>query len=93
MIPQSIARIILLPSTKCSRARESLHIHPFVCTLYAYARNRLRTVKIKSCTKVAQALSVSLFPASPDLSTFPESRAFQPLTSSALTKKNTRSPI
>lgn len=44
------ARIILLPSTKCSRSHESLRIHPFVCTLYAYARNRLRTVKIKSCT-------------------------------------------
>ena len=93
MIPQSIARIILLPSTKCSRARESLHIHPFVCTLYAYARNRLRTVKIKSCTKVAQALFVSLFPTPQNVRTFPKYRAFQPLTSSALTKKNTRIPI
>lgn len=93
MIPQSSARIILLPSTKCSRTRESLRIHPFVCTLYAYARNRLRTVKIKSCTKVAQALSVSLFPASLNLSTFPESRAFQLLAPPALTKKNTRTPI
>lgn len=93
MIPQSSARIILLPSTKCSRARESLRIFPFTCTLYAYSRNRLRTVKIKSCTKVAQALSVSLFPASLNLSTFPESRAFQLLAPPALTKKNTRTSI
>ena len=93
MIPQSSARIILLPSTKCSRARESLRILPLVCMLYAYSRNRLRTVKIKSCTKVAQAFSVSLFPASLNLSTFPKSRAFQPLAPPALTKKNTRTPI
>lgn len=93
MIPQSSARIILLPSTKCSSARESLRIFPFVCTLYAYSRNRLRTVKIKSCTKVAQALSVSPFPASSHPSTFPESRAFQPLAPPAFTKKNTRTPI
>ena len=85
------ARIILLPSTKCSRSRESLRIHPFVCALYAYARNRLRTVKIKSCTKVAQALFVSLFPSPLNRSVFPKFRAFQPLFPPVLTKKNTRS--
>ena len=87
------ARIILLLSTKCSRTRESLRIHPFVCALYAYARNRLRTVKIKSCTKVAQALFVSLFPSPLNRSAFPKSRAFQPFFPPALTKKNTRSLI
>ena len=85
------ARIILLPSTKCFRSHESLRIHPFVCALYAYARNRLRTVKIKSCTKVAQALFVSLFPSPLNRSSFPKSRAFQPLFPPALMKKNTRS--
>ena len=85
------ARIILLPSAKCSRTRESLRIHPFVCTLYAYARNRLRTVKIKSCTKVAQSLFVSLFPSHLNRSAFPKSRAFQSLFPPAIKKKNTSS--
>ena len=85
------ARIILLPSTKCSRSHESLRIHPFVCTLYAYARNRLLTVKIKSCTKVAQALFVSLFHSPLNCPAFPKSRAFHPLAPPTLTKKNTRS--
>lgn len=85
------ARIILSPSTKYSR--ESPPIHPFVCTLYAYARNRLLTVKIKSCTKVAQALFVSLFHSPLNCPAFPKSRAFQPLFPPALMKKNTRSLI
>lgn len=83
----------MIPQSSCSRARESLRILPLVCMLYAYEGNRPRTVKIKSCTKVAQALSVSPFPASPHPSTFPESRAFHPLAPPALTKKNTRTPI
>lgn len=91
MTSHRTACIILLPSTKCSRTRESLRIHPFVCTLYAYARNRLRTVKIKSCTKVAQALFVSLFPSPLNRSAFPKSLAFQSLFPPALMKKNTRS--
>ena len=71
MTSHRTACIILLLSTKCSRTRESLRIHLFVCTLYAYARNRLRTVKIKSCTKVAQALFVSLFPSPSKPLSFP----------------------
>lgn len=89
MTSHRTACIILLLSTKCSL--ESLRIHPFVCALYAYARNRLRTVKIKSCTKVAQALFVSLFPSPINCPAFPKSLAFQPLFPPALTKKNTRS--
>lgn len=93
MTSHRTACIILLLSTKCSRNRESLRIHPFVCTLYAYARNRLRTVKIKSCTKVAQAFFAAPFPAPLNRPTFPKSRAFQPFFPPALTKKNTRSRI
>lgn len=91
MTSHRTACIILLLSTKYSR--ESPRIHPFVCMLDAYARNRLRTVKIKSCTKVAQALFVSLFPSHLNRPAFPKSRAFQPLFPPALTKKNTRSLI
>ena len=87
------ARAISPASPKYSRACVSLRKFPFVCIVYAYSRNRPCAVKIKSCTKVAQAFFDAPFPAPLNRPTFPEFRAFQPLFPPALTKKNTRSLI